>query len=1288
MLNTAIKNWQSNPHLPGSNSPLFKEDKRYEQLASSRLDSSYIEGANFKHTNFPTEVYENELVYHLDFIDVTDGDEKDFSILLHVSETEDIIKIGYDHNTWYIEEVGERTTFEGAVPKKDEKIALDIIVNDQSTLTVKANDQTIIDHYEVANLYEELVEDPYFLNVALLSYESGATRIAIQVPLKNNTDIYGAQAKQAKIVDVPTETISSKDLTVTIDSEFPRVLSYAYKGKTLAGERKAIREMMVNDFVIQPDVSFEKVAEDKAVYTLDYQSEELTLHFTMKVEFIVSKNELHIDFVEVTNHLYNNDSDTELTSGQLIREIDFVDNALISVTSHDEKAEFVGSTMSVNTHHSGDVVLDLAKPIVQKEFGAMYGFVSHKDLAAGVWSNSQYSYGGINEDYTRLTVRSQTIEDENIVTVNSAPWIYQGEHKGEIYPERTYTLPSAKVVITDDINGDEQVDWQDAAIAYREIMNNPYGHENVPEIVGFRINMNFGSHGQNPFLKVLDGIKRVYLNTDGLGQGIIMKGYGNEGHDSAHLNYVDVGKRMGGMKDMQFLMDNAKKYGANLGVHINVSETYPESPIISDDLLRRTKDGQFKYGWNWIDQGINIDSAHDLIHGRFERLKEFKELTKDGLEFIYVDVWGNFQSGDERAWWTHRIAKELNSLGWRFALEWGQAGEYDSTWNHWAVDMPYGGYSFKGVNSKVARFIRNHQKDTWVGDYVSYGGAADNPLLGGYELNDFEGWQGRNNFKSYLETLYKVNVPTKFVQHFKVTKWVDGEPVEFEDNNEKYSWVPDMAVHLADDEGNTLVIERKSNDVQSDAYRERTFTLNGTVVYDGSAYLLPWSWDSSGKKLAEADCKLYYYNLEAGETSWDVSSYAFEDKVYVYELTDHGKANEQEVAIVDGKVTLNLAEKTPYVLYASPQTEDEMVWSENMHVTDADFNSLSLEDWTIEGEQMKAEVVYSQGYNPMLRIQENEETISLKQKLTDLEPNTTYAVSVGVDNRSDARATLAIQQGEEVIRNYTTKSIAKNYVAADAHSTKVENATVDDTSYFQNLYVYFTTGQDVNDVSIILQRGPAEEATYFDDIRVVENDSAMFDGAHDTTESAVFTQDFEQVDRGLFPFVVANSEGVEDNRIHLAEKNEPFTARGWNEKLLTDVIEGDWSLKVNGLTEKEKLVFHSIPQHFRFEPGVEYEVSFQYEAGSDDTYAIVVGEGDTEENKEAWLLTPLKNTWENHEEAQVVTFNVTGAASGQTWFGLYSTDQKPNKFDDIGGHAVFRGYGDFVLDNLVIKKVQ
>ena len=74
-----------------------------------------------------------------------------------------------------------------------------------------------------------------------------------------------------------------------------------------------------------------------------------------------------------------------------------------------------------------------------------------------------------------------------------------------MYPRLTWELPQAKVVITADRNDDAVVDWQDAAIAYRNIMNNPQGSEYVKDLVAYRIAMNFGSQAQNPFLMTLDG---------------------------------------------------------------------------------------------------------------------------------------------------------------------------------------------------------------------------------------------------------------------------------------------------------------------------------------------------------------------------------------------------------------------------------------------------------------------------------------------------------------------------------------------------------------------------------------------------------------------------------------------------------------------------------------------------------------------------------------------------------------------------------------------------------------
>ena len=77
-----------------------------------------------------------------------------------------------------------------------------------------------------------------------------------------------------------------------------------------------------------------------------------------------------------------------------------------------------------------------------------------------------------------------------------------------------------------------------------------------------------------------------------------MKGYGSEGHDSGHLNYADIGRRIGGVEDFKKLIAASKEYGAKLGIHVNASETYPESIYFNEERLRRNADGNYAYGWN------------------------------------------------------------------------------------------------------------------------------------------------------------------------------------------------------------------------------------------------------------------------------------------------------------------------------------------------------------------------------------------------------------------------------------------------------------------------------------------------------------------------------------------------------------------------------------------------------------------------------------------------------------------------------------------------------------------
>jgi len=1097
--------------------------------------------------------------------------------------------------------------------------------------------------------------------------------------------------KLEKLGEAKTDTISSEDMEVTVDKTFPRVVKYLMKNENLKdkvfyGQPELIRTIKINgkDIRLKKSDVTSEINGDTINYILKIRKG-TEIDAVIKAFLKVEKNTLAFEITEITNNLDDKVNPVET--------VEIPNHGLISVKEDQKSLSFKGALMSSNTTINGDEDFTEIPDNYNGDF--MYAFISADGMSAGLWSNSENDgrnkasniwAGGASN--TRIWATSGLSEGKKTLSLSSTKWYYHRKVKDSHNREYVVTeteMPKAKIVITGNENDDDKVDWQDGAIAFRSIMNNPFKSAEVPELVAHRIAMNFGGQAQNPFLTTLDNVKRVAMHTDGLGQSVILKGYGNEGHDSGHPDYYDIGRRIGGAKDMNTLMEKGKDLGARFGIHINCGEMYPEAKAFNNDSVRRESDGTLHYGWNWIDQGVGLDSMYDLATGnRKERFDKLKALVGDNLDYIYVDIWGNLTGGNDDTWQTRKLSKEINDRGWRMTTEWGPTNEYDSTFQHWAADLTYGDYTSKGENSVVMRFLRNHQKDSWVANYHKYGGAALAPLLGGYNMKDFEGWQGRNDYDAYIQNLYEHNLTTKFIQHFKVMKWEEGTP--FYTYGNKYT--PDKKITLKNDEGDVLVLERASDDNDSNDYYKRTITLNGKVIATGAeperftgngneSYLLPWLWDAAtGKRVNESDEKLYHFNNQAGETTWELpESWKTLSDVKIYKLTDLGKKDEQTIPVVDGKITITAEAKQPYVVYKGSRDNISIKWSEGMHLIDAGFNSGNLDSWTKVGSG-EATIAKSQFSNPMMKLTGE---VAMSQKLTDLIPGKQYAVLVGVDNRSDSKAIMSITEGDKKLaENYTIRSIAKNYVKAYTHSNL--SATVNGSSYFQHLYVFFKAPAS-GEAMLTLSKLEGEGETYFDDVRVVESDANNITFDKDG-EIVKFTQDFEHSVQGLYPFVVGGIENVEDNRIHLSELHAPYTQAGWDVKKMDDVLEGNWSVKINGLVRRSAIAFQTIPQNFRFEPGVKYHISFKYQSGTDGIYAVVKGNGEQMSS----AIEPLDMAMGADADRTYET-DIVGDVSGQTWFGIYSTNKAADLQGTYKAAANFGGYQDFVLDDLVITRV-
>lgn len=1168
------------------------------------------------------------------------------------------------------------------------------------------------------NFEVSLQPGTYMVSVSAQGYETYTDEITVGRDGLNLGEI-----KLTKAPELVTETLSTPYMDVSINKNFPSVQKYVMKegdlkNKTFYGQTSNINTIRINGEDIKlsaDDVQF-TVNEGKTqatykmhVYNNKLNKEERTIDADITAVLSVKYDALSFEITDVKNKLNEKYTDENGKHIYAIQSIEIPNHSLISVNSDQKGANLKGAAMSSNTTISGDEYIEVNDKTASGNRDYMYAFISNDEMSAGLWSNAENEGRAVSvgvsggSHNTRVMATTEEKDGHVSLGLSSTKWYWHREEKdskGKWHLVQETANPQAKITIAGNINGDKEIDWQDGAVAFRDIMHNPYKSEDVPELVSYRIAMNFGGQAQNPFLTTLDNVKRVAMHTDGLGQSVLLKGYGNEGHDSGHPDYANIGQRIGGEKDMNTLMEKGAEYGARFGIHVNAGEMYPEAKAFNEDLVRRDANGNLRYGWNWIDQGIGIDSVYDLGTGsREKRFDELEEKVGQNLDFVYVDIWGNQTGGSDDSWQTRKLSKEINDNGWRMATEWGSANEYDSTFQHWATDLTYGGFELKGENSEVMRFLRNHQKDSWVGDYPSYKGAAMAPLLGGYNMKDFEGWQGRNDYDAYIQNLYTHDLTTKFIQHFEIMDWEDGKT--FTDTNPKgqsYTWTPETKITLKGDMG-TLVLERGSDNPTDPQYRDRTMTLNGKVIATGAvsrgdngkdgteSYLVPWNWDAeTGDKVSEDKEKMYHWNTKGGTTTWELQdNWKNLKDVKVYELTDLGKVNEKTVPVKEGKITLEAKAQTPYVVCRGKEDNLKITWSEGMHIVDAGFNTgdAGLKKYWEKSGNGEAVIAKSQYSNPMLKL---DGKVSMTQELTDLKPGQKYAVLVGVDNRSNAKASVTVKSGDKVLdSNYTTKSIAKNYVKAYTHSNS--SATVDGTSYFQNMYVYFTAPES-GKVTLTLAKEAGDGSAYFDDVRVTETTMDVLKKDKDGNVTGM-KQDFEDNVQGVYPFVIGAIENVEDNRTHLSELHGKYTQAGWDVKKMDDVLtkndpDSNWSVKANGLCQRGNLVMQTIPQNFRFEEGKTYKVSFDYQSGSNGIYGVVVGNGEVKGSEK---VTELEKAMGSKAE-KTYEFEITGAAGGQTWFGIYSTTKAPDLQGTQDAAANFGGYKDFVLDNLKIEEVK
>lgn len=950
-----------------------------------------------------------------------------------------------------------------------------------------------------------------------------------------------------------TAVIGSGALSVEVARDFPQIVSYTHTatGAVVHGRTGALDTVLLNGTAYKPEITSDIT--DAAAYTLEF-SGGVTLGAKISVaEAVVT--------FEVTS--------IEDTDAFRVNTIAIPNHDLVSVRSNDSGNQVAAARLDIDKSKVGDTIYQVtdATPVDPSPVGANYVLSSANGAAVAIETNSVYDKpSGANAAANgRILRQARTADGYREVGLWSGEWTYRGAGSA---PADTEPLPQVRIALTGDANDDGATDWQDAAIALRPLQPSIVGAENTPYRVVPRIPFNIASLATHPFGKTLDDTKRINLATDGLGQFVLLKGYGSEGHDAAHPDYGgNYNTRAGGLDELNALLEAGREYNAEFGVHVNATESYPEAKAFSDELIDENAEG-----WAWMDQSYYMDQRHDLTSGnimsRFDQL--FSE-TNHNLSFVYIDVYYS------QGWLADSLSRRLNEAGVAVASEWSHRLPSNQIWSHWANDPDYGPDTSRGVNSQILRFVGNHTKDVYI----------ENDLLGGSRMSDFEGWTGEVEFDKFLSNVFTYNLPTKYLQRSPIT-----------------SWAAD-AITFAD--GGSV----------TDADGTRRINAPYGEIAAGDAYLLPWPDGDEGQKF-------YHFNADGGESTFAVPATVTGDAT-LYKLTDTGRKKVAKLPVVDGKVTIDAAANTPYILYADPVAPTTVAYGEGTPVADPGFNAGRFDpSWTVDGsakvkrnERGQYEAIAGNG------------ATSISQRVDGLAPGTYVATAnIEVEPGKTRPASISATVGGRTVKTTIERSTLRNNNNSDEkHETNA-----------QRVRVFFDVPEGGGKVKLSLSAGAGSARVMFDDVRLVP-------AVRPAAPGSLAHWDFEHVDQGWGPFYRGGEGDSGDANSHLAEIHAPYTQAGWNGKVVDDVIAGNWSMK--SFEYGHKLAYRTTPATVDFKPGHRYRVSFDYEnelAGAYGWTLGVDGPGGTRD----LAVTPF-------EQATTPTRHVqefTAGDCGDYWVGL------------------------------------
>ncbi|HWG25219.1 endo-alpha-N-acetylgalactosaminidase family protein [Actinospica sp.] len=1005
--------------------------------------------------------------------------------------------------------------------------------------------------------------------------------------------------------DTTMTVISSDAMDVIVDTTFPDVLGYQWKADdgVLGGHSGTAPQLVLNGTAYTPTVTSTTAADH-----VDYVMKVASIGATLDAEISVANDILDFKITKIV------DGKTPITT------VAIPGQALVSVSGNQTGAQLADANI-YRTYYAPGPSLDTVKSVkdlsvdaapVQNEVAILSG----DGVSSAIWSSAIQSYGN-------LLVQTTASGGVNTTAAWSNTWTYRGNDG------KAVALPEAKVVLTGDRNADGKVDWQDGATAYREIMTTPVGASEVSNNVVSQIAFNMSSQAETPFIETLDDIKKVDLNTDGLGQSIEVKGYQDQGHDTGDPDYAgDWNVAAGGLPALRTLVAGSKQYNAIVGVHINDAMESMDANAFRWSKTTAPTDPSNPYVFQDTDYMMNTDQ--DLASGDFAtRVAQLTKALPD-LGFVYTDA---FFSEDWDAW---KEANVVNGHGLPLETEFPTYVWPYVDWYHDSNE-----YNNVGINSQIMRFIYNSDADAWIQD--------SQPMLGGAQNVGFEGWHGGTgtDYNAAIANVFTNNLPTKWLQSFQITDWQSDE-IDF-----------------------TGGVKTTMNGKNPEIWQ------NGVLLRDGADEFLPYD--------PSTDAKIYAWSGDGQQRTWTLpTTWDNQKSVTLYELTQTGKADPVTLQVnAAHQVTLNIKANTPYVVYPSgavlkpinqngtpalnSATASGADYGQGGIVKDPEFYTQSFADWTRASTTGSTQGVTigtdAKGFQYLQIAGADEGQVS--QTLTGLTPGTTYAVGAWV--KVVGHRTASIQAS-----GYGGQAVANSI---DAPTPPQDDA--DSRLYgqdYQRLQVLFTP--TAGHTTAVLSLIGGADSTTGDTVSWTDAEAQADPGANNHPGGVFYAENFEHVAQGWGPFIPGISQ---EQSAMLSTLNPGYTR---------DTIGGDHSLQT--IDNGKGLQFRTWPGTIAFQPGHAYRVQLDYQTDTAGLYDFQVGADGRGKpivdiplsattnralNSAPASTDPKPNGWTDSLPPQYsaphasIDASFTAGSCGSAYLGLYQNNN---------------GNGSGVIDNLVV----